>query len=132
MFIKIAWKMRVNIPVILLTIVVPTFSSSIKTYMPFSSVAETQMNIDGNRWNTKFEPSHSNVIKRSTQANSPTDDSTSDIGKYVDLHKDEFCVDVSTYGPIKYDEKSLYTGSQERSGDLPNYKYGDDSLINIW
>ena len=97
----------VNIPVIVLTIVVPTFSRSVNIYTPFLPMTEPQINIDGNQWYTKFEHSHSNIIKRSTNTNSTKDDSSSDIGKYVDLHKDEFCVDVSTYGPTQYDEKSV-------------------------
>ena len=68
--------------------------------------------IDGNRWYTKSEgPSSSLLSKRNTprQGKSYDDDaeSSSTDPKSVDLHKGEFCVDVSTFGPVQYDHSPV-------------------------
>ena len=65
---------------------------------------EAMDRIDGNNWYTKFHPSPSLVIKRNAQANGYEDKGDQPS---VDLHKGEFCVDVSTYGPTKYDKKPV-------------------------
>ena len=60
--------------------------------------------IGGNDWYT-LEPSTPSIaIKRNAQANAYEDKGDK---KSVDLHKGEFCVDVSTYGPTKYDKKPV-------------------------
>ena len=61
-----------------------------------------RVNYGGNSWYTKVDSS--SVSKRDTQYNNgaaPEDPKT------VDLHEGEFCVDVSTYGPVQYDENAV-------------------------
>ena len=82
--------MKVAIPLFAL-LVAPMFSSAF--------YSNERIDIGGNTWYTKFEPSP--VFKRSSQYQEPEDSKT------VDLHKGEFCVDVSTYGPVQYDKKAF-------------------------
>ena len=104
MVFKIHWStyiglfgiMMVNIPLIV-SILAPMLASasSNKGQLPMER-------IDGHDWYTLFQPSSSNISKRS---NTPNNYSGGD--EEVDLHKGEFCVDVSTYGPPKYEKKPV-------------------------
>jgi len=75
-----------------------------------TSASSPQNNIDGNRWYTQSGPSSSLLNKRNTprQGKSYEDDAipTADQ-KSVDLHNGEFCVDVSTFGPVEYDTSPI-------------------------
>ena len=87
-------------------------SSAINTHGKFLHMQghPSQASIDGQRWYTKEGPSASSVNKRNTPAVRqgkayeddviPGDANESEI---VDLHTGEFCVDVSTFGPVEYD-----------------------------
>ena len=67
---------------------------------------------NGNRWYTKSGPSATYVNKRnipSVRQGKAYEDDVIPGGEAeadqesVDLHKGEFCVDVSTFGPVQYD-----------------------------
>ena len=60
------------------------------------------IDISGSSWYTKFEPS--SPFKRDSQYKNGA---TPEEQKSVDLHKGEFCVDVSTYSPVQYDNKAV-------------------------
>ena len=86
----------VNI-LLMILIATPMFASAVHINGQFAAMDR----IDGNHWYTKHSPSL--VSKRNTPANGYEDKGD----KEVDLHKGEFCVDVSTYGPPKYDKKPV-------------------------
>ena len=100
--------MFVAIPVVVL-IVAPLLSSAINTHGQFVPMSGPPTNIGGNRWYTKSGPSLSYVNKRNTpsvvrQGKAYEDDVIEgEKPETVDLHKGEFCVDVSTFGPVTYD-----------------------------
>ena len=87
-------------------------SSAIKTHGNFQPMNGYTTNIDGNRWYTKSGPAETFVNKRNIPAVRqgkayeddviPGGDAQPDQ-ESVDLHKGEFCVDVSTFGPVQYD-----------------------------
>ena len=81
----------------------PSLSSAIKAHGQYVPMAS-----EGKMWYTKSGPSSSFINKRNTpsvprQGKNYDDDTIDNGGETVDLHKGEFCVDVSTYGPIEYD-----------------------------
>ena len=97
---------------ILALLVAPILSSAIKTHGNFQPMNGYTTNIDGNRWYTKSGPSTTFVNKRNIpsvrQGKAYEDDVIpgGDVAadqESVDLHKGEFCVDVSTFGPVQYD-----------------------------
>lgn len=102
--------MMLAIPVIVL-VVAPMLSSAIKAqghqghFIPMDG--QHAENIDGNRWYTTAGTPRSFLSKRNTPSiprqGRNYEDDTIDAPETVDLHKGEFCVDVSTYGPIEYD-----------------------------
>ena len=101
--------MFVAIPVVVL-IIAPLLSSAIKTHGQFQPMNGAPSSIDGNRWYTKSGPASSYLSKRNTpsvvrQGKAYEDDVLpgEEEVETVDLHKGEFCVDVSTFGPVIYD-----------------------------
>lgn len=95
------------IPVVLL-IVAPMLSSAIKAQGHFVPMGHKEVDADGKLWYTTSANSRSLVNKRNTpsiprQGRNYEDDQINNNPEQVDLHKGEFCVDVSTYGPIQYD-----------------------------
>ena len=94
------------IPVVLL-IVAPMLSSAIKAQGHFVPMGHKEVDADGKLWYTTSGNSRSLVNKRNTpsiprQGRNYEDDQINNQ-EQVDLHKGEFCVDVSTYGPVEYD-----------------------------
>ena len=81
-------------------VVAPVLASAININGQFEPMND-QFQIDGSRWYTKF------VNKRNTEATDRQGYENEEAPKEVDLHKGEFCVDVSTYGPVKYDKKPV-------------------------
>ena len=80
-----------------LLVLTPLLSGAIKAqghYVPMSSVE----NLEGTQWAT-FQSKRD--IPR--QGRNYEDDTIGGEAKTVDLHKGEFCVDVSTYTEIEYD-----------------------------
>ena len=102
--------MFASIPVVVL-IIAPLLSSAIKTHSQFLPMNEVPRNNQGTRWYTKSGPSISTLSKRNSpsvvrQGKAYEDDvlgSPAEEVETVDLHKGEFCVDVSTFGPVEYD-----------------------------
>ena len=84
---------------IVVLIVAPFLASAININGQF----EPMNSIDGNKWYTKF------VNKRNTESidRQGYENEGGDAPKEVDLHKGEFCVDVSTYSPVKYEKKPV-------------------------
>ena len=78
----------------------PIVSSAININGQFEPMND-HLSIDGNHWYTKF------VNKRNTESIDRQGYANDEAPKEVDLHKGEFCVDVSTYGPVKYDKKPV-------------------------
>ena len=102
--------MIVSIQVILL-LLAPLFSASVTLNGRFMPMTKTNKNL----WYTKYGPAPSISYKRNTQAltrqgksydNNPAP-APSEDQKLVDLHKGEFCVDVSAFGPVTYDKKAV-------------------------
>ena len=87
-------------PFIAVLLVAPMLASAIKINGQFEPM-NSHLNIDGNTWYTKF------VNKRNTESIDRQGYENEEAPKEVDLHKGEFCVDVSTYGPVKYDKKPV-------------------------
>ena len=94
------------------------FSSAAKTQGYFVPMAEHQLYNVGHNLVMRSRPSSNNVdwwqdLSNLNKRNTPIathrlgknyeDDDTIDNEEPVDLHKGEFCVDVSTFGPIEYD-----------------------------
>ena len=100
--------MFVAIPVVVL-IIAPLLSSAIKSHSHFLPMNGVPANIEGNIWYTKSGPSPSYLNKRNSpsvvrQGKAYEDDVIpGEEAETVDLHKGEFCVDVSTFGPVTYD-----------------------------
>lgn len=95
------------IPVLVL-IVAPMLSSAIKAQGHFVAMEDHEANIEGHKWYTTAGHPRSLLHKRNTpsiprQGRNYEDDTINGNPETVDLHKGEFCVDVSTYGPIQYD-----------------------------
>ena len=95
------------IPVIVL-LLAPVFSASVTLNGRFMPATKTNSNL----WYTKYGPAPSFANKRNTQgltrkAKSYGNDQGPSETKSVDLHKGEFCVDVSAYGPVTYDKKAV-------------------------
>ena len=95
------------IPVIVL-LLAPVFSASVTLNGRFMPATKTNSNL----WYTKYGPAPSFANKRNTQgltrqATSYENDQGPSETKTVDLHKGEFCVDVSAYGPVTYDKKAV-------------------------
>ena len=81
-------------------ILAPIVSSAIKINGQFQPMSD-HSSLDGNQWYTKI------VNKRNTGPIDRQGYGNDEAPKEVDLHKGEFCVDVSTYGPVKYDKKPV-------------------------
>ena len=101
----ILFKMMAAITTFLL-IVAPIFVSAIN----MQKMTDHQTLIGGKMWYTKSVLPSSALNKRNTPRNARQgtayeDAAPSDDPKTVDLHKGEFCVDVSTYGPVEYDHE---------------------------
>ena len=95
------------IPVIVV-LMAPVFSASVTLNGRFMPATKTQSNL----WYTKYGPAPSFANKRNTQgltrqAKSYENDQGASETKTVDLHKGEFCVDVSAFGPVTYDKKAV-------------------------
>ena len=97
---------------ILVLLVAPLLSSAIKTHGNFQPMNGYSIDGNGNRWYTKSGPSATYVNKRnipSVRQGKAYEDDVIPGGEAeadqesVDLHKGEFCVDVSTFGPVQYD-----------------------------
>lgn len=90
----------------IILLVSPMLSSAIKAQGHFVPMPD-QADIDGNRWYTPSGNARSLLNKRNTPSiprqGRNYEDDTINNPENVDLHKGEFCVDVSTYGPINYD-----------------------------
>jgi len=99
---------------LIVLIVAPLLSSAINTHNQVLHMNSHPSSIDqgqhGPRWYTKEGPGSSYVNKRNTpvrQGKAYEDDvipgDSAEEPETVDLHSGEFCVDVSTFGPVEYD-----------------------------
>ena len=102
---------------IIILIIAPLFTSAINTHGQFVNMKgkPNPASIEGGRWYTKSGPSLSHVSRRNTQSlrqgrqGYEDDVIPGDDQETVDLHKGEFCVDVSTFGPVEYDTAPVET-----------------------
>ena len=90
----------------------PFITHAIKSdgkFTPSQMTGRLQTNmVGGHRWYTAESSSTTTLKKRDLQAKPRQnkgygEDDEITNGETVDLHKGEFCVDVSTYGEIEYD-----------------------------
>lgn len=113
---KTSAKMIASVSIIIL-IIAPLFTSAINTHGQFVNMKgkPNPASIEGGRWYTKSGPSLSHVSRRNTQSlrqgrqGYEDDVIPGDDQETVDLHKGEFCVDVSTFGPVEYDTAPVET-----------------------
>lgn len=90
----------------ILLVLTPLIFGAITPQGSFMPMAGHRTNYGDTAWYTPPETSATYVSKRNIpprQGRNYEDDTIGGDVKTVDLHKGEFCVDVSTYGPVEYD-----------------------------
>ena len=87
-----------------LLVLTPLLSGAIKAQGQLVSM-DSKENLEGDMWYSPDSISRTSVNKRNIprQGRNYEDDAIPAQQETVDLHKGEFCVDVSTYGEIEYD-----------------------------